>query len=190
LSESDLLKTICRRLDIQPPHFKNKVISSIQQRIGEMQPINPILILDEMQNATIPVLDAVRLLANDNFDTQSKLSVILIGTPEFFDKLSLAINESLSQRITLYQDIQELDHEDTTGYIAHCLADAGAAAPIFEPSAIRLIHDLSRGSIRIINKLAYAAMTAASLDQSVQVILKHVQAAQARTMLIKPELIP
>ncbi len=188
LSENDLLKDICSRLEVEPPHFKNKTIRAIQQRIADIQPANPVIILDEMQNANSQIMDAVRLLANDNFDSGSKLSVILIGTNEFFDKLRLAINESLTQRITWFHRINELSHDGTAGYIAHCMKAVGVEHEVFEQPAVKLIYDLSRGTIRIINKVALTAMACASDAQSSTVLLDHVQTAKDQCLLIAPEL--
>ena len=190
LSENDLLKDVCSRLEVEPPHFKNKTIRAIQQRISDIQPVNPVIVLDEMQNATSKVMDAVRLLANDNFDAGSKLSVILIGTNEFFDKLRLAINESLTQRITWFHRIRELDHDGTADYLAHCLKAVGVEHEIFEKAAVKLIHDLSGGAIRIINKIALAAMACASDGRSSTVLLEHVHAAKDQCLLVAPEMRP
>ncbi len=190
LSENDLLKDICSRLDIEPPHFKNKTIRAIQQRIADIQPMNPVIVLDEMQNATSKIMDAVRLLANDNFDAGSKLSVILIGTSEFFDKLRLAINESLTQRITWFHRLHELNHEGTADYISHCLKAVGIEHEVFEKQAVKLIYDLSGGSIRIINKIALTAMSCASTAESSAVLLEHVHTAKDQCLLIAPEVRP
>jgi len=188
LSENDLLKDICSRLEVEPPHFKNKTIRAIQQRIADIQPANPVIVLDEMQNATSKIMDAVRLLANDNFDSGSKLSVILIGTNEFFDKLRLAINESLTQRITWFHRIHELSHEATRGYLSHCMKHVGVEHDVFEQPATKLIYDLSRGSIRIINKIALAAMACASDAESSTVLLEHVHTAKDQCLLRAPEI--
>jgi len=190
LSENDLLKDICSRLEVEPPHFKNKTIRAIQQRITDVQPQNPVIVLDEMQNATTKVMDAVRLLANDNFDSGSKISVILIGTNEFFDKLRLAINESLTQRITWFHRLNELTLETTRGYLSYCLKEVGAEHEIFEDPAVKLIYDLSGGSIRIINKIALTAMMSASKAESTAVLLEHVHTAKDQCLLLTREVRP
>ena len=190
LSESDLLKDICSRFDIEPPHFKNKTIRAIQKRIADIQPVNPVIVLDEMQNANSQIMDAIRLLTNDNFDAGSKLSVILIGTNEFFDKLRLAINESLTQRITWFHRIQELDHDGTADYISHSLRAVGIEHEVFDKQAVKLIYDLSAGSIRIINKIALTAMGCASTAESSAVLLEHVHAAKEQCLLITQEIRP
>ena len=187
LSENDLLKDICSRFDVEPPHFKNKTIRAIQKRIADIQPVNPVIVLDEMQNASPRIMDAIRLLANDNFDRGSKISVILIGTNEFFDKLRLAINESLTQRITWFHRLHELNHEGTVDYINYALKSVGAEHEIFEKSAVKLIYDLSGGSIRIINKIAIAAMNSASVRESSAVLLEHVHTAKEQCLLFTAE---
>ena len=183
LSENDILKAICARLDTEPPFNKNKVINAIQTRIRDIQPVNPVIILDEMQNATPPVMDSIRLLANDHFDAGSKISCILIGTSEFFEKLRLAINESLCQRITFFCQLHELSADSTGAYIRHCLQQAGVEHPIFEPPAVKLISDVSGGCIRLIKQLAANAMAIASELQSANVALQHVQTATTQCIL-------
>lgn len=186
LSENDILKAICERLDTEPPFGKNKTINAIQKRIRDIQPVNPLLIIDEMQNASNVVMDSIRLLANDNFDAENKLSCILVGTNEFFAKLNLAINQSLSQRITFFCQLHELSDKNTESYIQHCLKQAGAQHAIFEAGAIQLIADASKGAIRIINQLAGHAMAIASESQSSNVTLGHVQ--QAADLCILPQI--
>ena len=183
LSENDLLKLVCMRLDIAPPHGRSKIIAAIQQRIHDIQPVNPVIVFDEMQNATPRSMDLIRMLANDHFDPANTLSCILIGTSEFFDKLRLAINESLRQRITCFHVIEELDESATADYIEYCLAQAGAEHMIIEPPALKLIYDLSGGTLRVTNKLAAAAMAHASQQESSTVLLDHVEAAKEQVKL-------
>jgi general secretion pathway protein A len=183
LSENDVLKALCSRLDSEPPHGKNKVISTIQARIRDIQPVNPVVVLDEMHNATPAVMEAVRLLANDNFDTGSKISCILIGTGELFGKLRMAINESLRQRITLFCHLRDLSKVAVGNYITHCLSQAGAEHQIFEPASVQLIFDVSGGSIRLVKQLAAAALAAASDAESSNVVLEHVKRAVDQCIL-------
>ena len=188
LSENDTLKALCSRLDCEPPHGKNRIINAIQTRIRDLQPGNPVIVLDEMQNATSPVMDTIRLLANDNFDAANKTTFILIGTSEFFGKLRMAINESLRQRITLFCNVRELDRMAVGEYLEHCLSDAGAEHQIFDPTAAQLIFDASGGSIRLVKQLAAGAMAAASDAQSANVVVEHVDCAIDQCLLPLPEI--
>ena len=132
-------------------------------------------------------MDSIRMLANDNFDAVSRLSCILLGTNEFFDKLRFAINESLTQRIIFFCQLYELSRDNTEKYILHCLQQAGAQHQIFEPTAIQLIHDASGGSIRLAKHIAAVAMTIASNNESANVTLQHVQQATQLCLLPIPE---
>jgi len=183
LSENDLLKALCTAFGIQVPHRKSQTIQAIHKRVKELASAKVVLILDEMQNAPPAIFEAVRALGNHDFDRRSQLACILIGTTEFIDKLRLAINESLRQRITAYILLSELDESATHDYLKHVLSQAGAQQEIFEPPAVKLIHDAAGGTIRTITQLARTAMTAASIDQSPTVTLQHVQQAQHTCIL-------
>ena len=101
-SDNDLLRSLCTAFDIDPFFHRNKTIAALQQRIRELGSINPIVVLDETQNASHKLLETVRLLTNDEFDSRNYLTLILIGTEDLFRELKKKINESLRQRITLY----------------------------------------------------------------------------------------
>lgn len=183
LSENDLLRLLCMRLEITPPYGRSRMIAAIQVRLNDIQPVNPVIVFDEMQNATTKSMDLIRMLANDHFDPTHTLSCIMIGTSEFFDKLRLAINESLRERITCFHVLESLDEAASADYIRYALAQAGAEQPIFEPSSLKLIYDLSGGVLRVINKLAAAAMVHASEQQSSAIILDHVHAVKEQVKL-------
>jgi general secretion pathway protein A len=187
LSDNDLLKALCSRLDCEPPHNRNRVVNAIQARIRDLQPTNPVLILDEMQNATPALMETVRLLANDNFDATSRISCILVGTNEFFAKLRMAINESLRQRITLFCKVTELSRPEVGRYLQHCLSDAGAEHQIFDPQAVQLISEVSGGVIRLVKQVAAAAMADASDAQSANVTIEHVNRATEHCLMPLPE---
>ncbi len=187
LSENDLLKALCDAFTIQVPHRKSQVIQAIHKRVKQLASAKVVLVLDEMQNASPEIFEAVRALGNHDFDRRSNIACILIGTNEFIHKLRLAINESLRQRITAYILLRELDETATANYLKHVLAQAGAQHDIFEPPALKLIHDAAGGTIRTINQLARAAMAAASSEQSPTVTLQHVQKARQTCLAPSPE---
>ena len=71
--------------------------------------------------------------------------------------------------------------------MAYCLKAVGAEHEIFEKPAVKLIYDLSGGSIRIINKIALTAMNIASTAESTAVLLEHIHTAKDQCLLIAPE---
>jgi len=187
-SDNDLLRSLCSAFDIDPFFHRNKTIAALQQRIRELGAMNPIVILDETQNASHKLLETVRLLTNDEFDSRNYLSLILIGTENLFRELKKKINESLRQRITLYCRITALTEIESNEYIRHCLRDAGVEHEIFKEESLKFIHDIALGRMRIINNLAGAALEQASRDTSPTVELKHLQYAEKICSLPPPEI--
>src|SRR5216684_6211274 len=99
-----------------------------------------VVIIDEAQNLTFPVLEEIRLLTNLETSTEKLLQIVLCGQPELETKLNQPMLRQLRQRITLRCKTHPLGLEETTGYIAERLRVAGAdGAPIFLPETIQSI---------------------------------------------------
>ena len=119
-------------------------------RAGE----NAVLIVDEAQNLSLPVLEEIRLLTNLETSSEKLLQIVLSGQPELEDKLKLPELRQLRQRIMLRCKTSSLTREETADYIAERLRIAGSnGEPIFSPKAIETIHLYSLGIPRVINLL-------------------------------------
>jgi general secretion pathway protein A len=119
-------------------------------RAGE----NAVLIVDEAQNLSLPVLEEIRLLTNLETSSEKLLQIVLSGQPELEDKLKLPELRQLRQRIMLRCKTSSLTREETADYIAERLRIAGSNGdPIFSPKAIETIHLYSLGIPRVINLL-------------------------------------
>jgi len=113
-----------------------------------------VLIFDEAQNLTYPVLEEVRLLTNFETTTDKLLQIVLSGQPELEAKLQLPQLRQLRQRIMLRCKTTPLTKEQTRDYIAQRLKIAGASGdPIFSPKAIDSVHLYSLGIPRVVNLL-------------------------------------
>src|SRR5271156_4583858 len=109
-----------------------------------------VLIVDEAQNLTLPVLEEIRLLTNLETSTEKLLQIVLTGQPELEEKLKLPQLRQLRQRITLRCRTSPLTLEETFGYIAERLRIAGAnGEPIFSKEAIETVNLYSRGIPRV-----------------------------------------
>src|SRR5258708_4680738 len=60
-----------------------------------------VVIIDEAQNLTFPVLEEIRLLTNLETPTEKLLQIVLSGQPELEEKLNLPQLRQLRQRIML-----------------------------------------------------------------------------------------
>jgi general secretion pathway protein A len=131
-------------------------------RMGE----TVVLIIDEAQNLTFPVLEEVRLLTNLETATEKLLQIVLSGQPELEDKLKLPELRQLRQRIMLRCKTGPLTKEQTYEYIQERLRIAGAnATPIFTQPAMDTIHLYSLGVPRVINLLCEHSLVNAYADQ-------------------------
>src|SRR6266446_5811780 len=100
-----------------------------------------VLIVDEAQNLTYPVLEEIRLLTNLETSTEKLLQIVLSGQPELEEKLKLPQLRQLRQRIMLRCRTTPLSEDQTRDYIAERLRIAGASGePIFSPKTIEAIH--------------------------------------------------
>jgi len=125
-----------------------------------------VLILDEAQNLTYPVLEEVRLLTNLETSTDKLLQIVLSGQQELEDKLRLPQLRQLRQRIMLRCKTVPLSKEQTHDYIQERLRIGGAAgAPIFSPKAMDAVHLYSLGIPRVINLLCEHSLVNAFVEQ-------------------------
>jgi len=125
-----------------------------------------VLIVDEAQNLTYPVLEEIRLLTNLETSTDKLLQIVLSGQPELEEKLRLPQLRQLRQRISLRCKTAPLTNEQTHDYIAERLRIAGAGGGvIFSPQAMDTIHLYSLGIPRVVNLLCEHSLVSAFVDQ-------------------------
>ena len=135
-----------------------------------------VLIIDEAQNLTFPVLEEVRLLTNLETSTDKLLQIVLSGQPELEDKLRLPQLRQLRQRIMLRCKTAAFTKEQTHEYIVERLRIAGAdSQPIFTREAIDVIHLYSLGIPRVINLLCEHALVNAYAEQRRPILPKAVE---------------
>ncbi len=80
-----------------------------------------VLIVDEAQNLTYPVLEEIRLLTNLETSTEKLLQIVLSGQQELEEKLMLPQLRQLRQRIMLRCKTTPLTKEQTHDYIAESI---------------------------------------------------------------------
>ncbi len=139
--------------------------------------IYPVLVVDEAQHLRNDVLEDLRLLTNYAMDSERRLCVLLVGLTELRRRLSMAMHESLTQRIVVRYHLSGLSREETPAYLSHRLQLAGCSLPLFEPAAIEALFQATQGLPRKINRAAHYALSAAALAKVRQVSAEHVQAA-------------
>jgi type II secretory pathway predicted ATPase ExeA len=137
----------------------------------------PLLIVDEAHHLRNEVLEDLRLLTNYEMDAERRLTLLFVGLTELRRRLSMAVHESLAQRLVVRHHLTGLTREELPGYLAHRLTLAGSTLPLFEPAAIEALFQATHGLPRKINRIAHYALSAAALGKAKQVRVEHLQAA-------------
>ena len=137
----------------------------------------PILIVDEAHHLRNEVLEDLRLLTNYEMDSQNRLCLLLVGLTELRRRLSMAVHESLAQRIVVRHHLGGLTRDELPDYLTHRLSLAGCELPLFETPAVEALFQATQGMPRKVNRLAHYALTSAALQKAKSVSIDHLQAA-------------
>ncbi|RME70754.1 MAG: AAA family ATPase [Verrucomicrobia bacterium] len=173
ISETQLLKIILTELGEEVTARTNQdllsqVYTVLLERIHAGRDI--VLIVDECQNLTFEVLEQLRLLSNLETDQQKLLQIVLIGQPEFKEKLAENRLRQLRQRILVSYELKPLTVDQVRHYIRHRLALAGGTTrPRFSNMAVRAICKAAQGIPRVINNICDRALMAAFVRESDEV---------------------
>jgi general secretion pathway protein A len=156
LTDIDLLATICDEFGIEYSRetaTQKFLVDALYRHALDAhgQGRRTVLIIDEAQNLSPQVLEQVRLLTNLETTKKKLLQIILIGQPELIDILARSDLRQLAQRISARYHLLPFSRQETSDYIAHRMAIAGAGGQVFTPSARRLIHRAAQGFPRLIN---------------------------------------
>lgn len=146
-------------------------------RLAVESRIHPVLVVDEAQHLRNDVLEDLRLLTNYAMDSEPRLCLLLVGLTELRRRLSMAVHESLAQRVVVRYHLSGLAREELADYVAHRLRLAGTALPLFEPAALEALYQATHGLPRKVNRLAHYALSATALAKLRQVGAEQVQCA-------------
>jgi general secretion pathway protein A len=150
-----------------------------------------VLIVDEAQNLSYPVLEEIRMLTNLETSTEKLLQIVLSGQPELEEKLKLPQLRQLKQRITLRCKTAPLTKEQTHAYIAERLRIAGTTGEqIFSPESMDTVHMYSLGIPRVVNLLCEHALINTYVEQERVVTPKIIEDIAREFQLDEIEPIP
>jgi len=138
----------------------------------------PVLIVDEAHHLRNEVLEDLRLLTNYRMDSENRLCLLLVGLTELRRRLSMAVHESLAQRIVVRHHLTGLTRDELPAYLTHRLRLAGCELPLFEPPAVEALFQATQGMPRQVNRLAHYALAAAALANARTVAIDHIHSAR------------
>jgi general secretion pathway protein A len=181
LSETELLRSINEDFGITPAGATRKALIDHlnQYLIAEFSAgHNAVLIIDEAQNLSPPVLEQIRMLSNLETERGKLLQIVLVGQPELRQQLARPELRQLNQRIALRYHLQPFSRQETKDYVNHRLVVAGSHGGVkFSRRAFSAICQLSEGIPRKINLLCDRAMLSAYVQGSERIEHAHVRQA-------------
>ena len=124
-----------------------------------------LLIVDEAQNLPVSALEELRMLSNFQSTGRALLQILLLGQPEFRERLASPALEQLRQRVIATHHLDGMGVDEVLPYLEHRLAIVGwTGRPKFGEGAAKALHTASGGIPRRINQLATRALLMAALE--------------------------
>lgn len=191
----DLLKTILAdfgvmsREEIASPRLahapRQQLTAAIHDFLASLAPIqaSALLVIDEAQNLSIEMFDAVRELSVDARSGRL-LHVVFVGQPSLATLLRSTELRLLDERVTTRAELEPLDRDELSDYLRHRLAVAGNAdAFVFDPEASAELYDSTHGVPRVVNLVCDRALELACQRSSSRLDADLIRAAAADLQL-------
>lgn len=166
----DMLRLVAQGMGIVTAGLaKAQLLDEIEQWLrGEARARKrSLLIVDEAQNLSVSALEELRMLSNFQLSGQALIQILLLGQPEFREKLAGAdALEQLRQRVIATHHLDAMEPAEVEPYIVHRLSVVGwQGRPGFTAAAFAALHRHSGGIPRRLNQLASRLMLYAGIEQ-------------------------
>ena len=182
LSEGKLLESILQDFGFPSKgRTKHDLVNALNQSLLQLLPRGEkaVLIIDEAQNLSVPVLEQIRMLSNLETEKEKLLQIILFGQLELDQKLRSNKLRQLNQRIAIRHHLLPLTREEMESYIYQRLMVAGSQGSInFSKSALNEIYKFSKGIPRLINLLCDRVLLGGFVEQTYHIDRKTILKAK------------
>lgn len=164
LGRRDFYRQLCVSMGLSPKATAAAVFHAINTHVEELgrDRLHPVFLLDEAHLLHQDVLEHLHILANYEWDSKPLLSIVLVGLPDLWGKLTLAKNRSLWSRIHARLSLGHATPEDSMEYIEHRMTESKAKTQVFSSDAYTLIHEATQGRLRDIDRVATLALKKAA----------------------------
>jgi len=161
LGPFSLLSSLVAKLGMRPRRFKGE---TAQDLVAHLRGLNKraLVILDESHLMPDQSLEDLRLLTAESLDKKSPFALVLAGQPLLRERLAEPQHYALAQRITVRVRLRPLTDSEVALFLDKHMRSCGAKAALFEPDAVTLLFQHSRGIPRLIQNLALGALLAAA----------------------------
>ncbi|WP_277971054.1 ExeA family protein [Sphingomonas echinoides] len=198
IEAEDLLRMVAAGLDIEGKGLtKAQLLAAIEQGLHGIARSGrrTLLIVDEAQALPVASLEELRMLSNFQAGAQALLQIVLLGQPEFRDRLYGSDRlEQLRQRVIAVHHLEPMGRDEVAPYIQHRLSVVGGVdRPRFTRDAFDTLYDVSEGVPRRLNQLAGRVLLFGALEQlttidadAVRVVVADIAGDLPGTKLVAP----
>ena len=160
LTVTTLYHQILLALQIEPAFGFSRLLPQLRSTLSDFARKGRfvLLIVDEAHILPPQLFDQLRFLLNENMDSSSLITLVLLGQPDLAHKLRFAPYEALHQRIAVRYHLRPFDLEETAGYIKHHLRIAGYQGQLLSDGFASGVYDHTKGVARKINNVCRSAL--------------------------------
>lgn len=171
-----LLSNLVAKIGLRPRRFKGETAHDLVSHLRGL-PKRTVVILDEAHLLPDGSLEDLRLLTADSLEKKSPFALILAGQPLLRERLTEPQHYALAQRVTVRVRLRPLTDSEVALFVDKHLRACGAQRTLFEPDAVTLLFQHSRGVPRLIQGLALNSLLAAASGTKKSVDADSVQQA-------------
>ncbi len=154
------------------------IFQKILLKVGEKKK-EILIIVDEAQNMPLETLEYLRMLSNIETSEKKLLQILLTGQPELEKIIHDPRLAQLRQRISVHEYLRPFSVAETMQYVNYRLTKSGRGDVLFSPSARRILHKLTAGVPRLINRLMDRTLLMACGNYEGMITGKHLKKAAA-----------
>lgn len=164
-SETAFLKAICTEFGVKTKRSQRETEYELRAFLVDEYKAarNVVLFVDEAQQLRGPMFEQIRQILNFETDDTKLINIVLAGQVELRYKLADRSKRALVSRIAVSSTLDALTPEETAGMIDFRCTVAGVKSP-FEPEAVQVIYQWSRGIPREAIKLCAISVQYAALN--------------------------
>ena len=164
----DMLRLVAQGLGLDTSAVaKARLLDAVEQQLESDLGAGrrTLLVVDEAQNLPVSALEELRMLSNFQVGGRALIQTVLLGQPEFRDKLASPGLEQLRQRVIATHHLDAMGADEVEAYIRHRLTRVDwQGNHEFEPAAFAAIHLYSGGIPRRVNQLAHRLLLNAAVE--------------------------
>jgi len=179
LSGDDMLRMVASNFNlVQEGLDKATILGRLHNHLRNISArgCRAVVIVDEAQNLSLSALEELRMLSNLQVGRPPSLQVLLVGQPQFREKMASPDLAQLRQRIIATYHLGPISAVETGEYIRHRLTHAGwRNDPAITADAFAAVYAATGGVPRVINLLFTRVLLLAFVEQLHVVDAKMIQ---------------